>query len=210
MTHQCQKIPNFSCCLNNKSLTQDTVTGLRSTAWEPQISHAGLRLYIHHLAVSAPLPRTAQPSGDCAPIMNITFSGREGLHVFLRHSYIYRVLLFRICELFQVVKYWVFSQIQKWFYSRVQCLLPQCWLPSNPPSWGWAQAVMTNETKCPQPATQLINPSSSSESSGWPHQFCPCHGHDGHREMVPPAQRRVSPPQLVSREPQTETSSDPL
>lgn len=61
LIHPCQKIPNFPCYLNNKSLTEDTVMGLLSTAWEPQISHTGWELFIHHLAVGASLSSPTQP-----------------------------------------------------------------------------------------------------------------------------------------------------
>lgn len=108
--------------------------------------------------------------------MNVTFSGREGLHIFLRHSYIYTVFLFRICELFQVTKY-CFFQIEKYFYSHTRCLPLRCWPyipPSDPPSWGWAPAEVINETKGLGEAMQLINPLSSLESLGRLHRFCLC------------------------------------
>lgn len=67
-------------------------------------------------------PHTAQPSSSSAPIMHITFSG-----IFLRHSYFCTVLLFRICELFQRAKFWVFLQNEGYFYSCFRCLPPQHW-----------------------------------------------------------------------------------
>lgn len=86
--------------------------------------------YIYHLAVSAPLfsPCTAQHSSGFALIINVTFSGRERQCI-LRHLY---RLLFRIYELFKVVKYCFFSILRSFFTHTLSVSHP--YAGHNPPS----------------------------------------------------------------------------
>jgi len=77
---------------------------------------------------------------------------------------------------------------------------------------------MLNETKCPGPATQLINPISPpgrawlsrTDFAGAIQGSGSGHAGHGEMEMVPRAQRRVSLWLLVSRELQTAGPSDPF